>query len=1169
MSEATPEAVLDHRARIERCEPRLVLSGDALWSPGMLESPPSPWLPAAEIALEVAETPVTRHGVLSGAVELVPVGDALESHLNAAHQQSGVDYVHQEFAFDGAGQTVVVIDTGIAYDHVALGGGFGANHRVVGGWDFSENDADPYDDGPAGFHGTHVAGIIGSDDAQRPGVAPGVDFIGLRVFNDQGSGTLSGIENALQWVHANRNSFANPITTVNMSLGMAWNSDSVPYAAALEDELAQLEADGIFIAVSAGNSFQEYGEAGLSYPAASPYVVPVASVGEYGQISDFSQRNDRVLAAPGERIASTVPDYLYGHDGVADDWAYASGTSMAAPYVAGSSVLVREAMDFVGYQTITQDVIYDHLRQTADLVYDAATDATYHRINMRTALDALMPTDDYGDVSGHAHQLGAVQSTLSFSGTIGRVSDVDVFRFTAGASGRLDLTSNATHALTSVWTVSGASGSWDGNVFSFDVEQGQTYELSVRTTAGVGHYTADATLTSNFDPPGLGVVDWLRLEDQTVAGASWHQVTAARDGWFTVTDGGNAAATLELTRDPQAAGVAGADRVDLQVQAGETLYLKSTGATQDLDLTFVNLVRETGSQVHVFGTEGDDAVSVRLGATSTVDVGGVEYETAASWIGVDLGDGDDAFSATGSATRENFYVAVGAVDVAGGGRALIARSAEDISVVGGVEDYARFYGSAADESFTTEMDRVELASTEGRSDASGMTYFHIDGGGGQDDVAIADTAGDDYFARSDSYSLFKGSGFRQQFVNVEAFAVASTAGGYDRAAINGSAGDDTFTAHADWSEFVADGFSVQVRGFDRVDATAGPSGNDRATFHDSGGDDYLLAKIDYTFRASATQHVQVHGFDSTQSFSTVGNDTVAFYDSVGDDLFISNGDISTLYASTIQEATGFATVKAYATAGGNDRALLYDTPSNDAFSFDRDVARIVNAGSYRAVQSFETVDAYSIFGGHDTAQFADTAYDDTFTSNGSVASLSNAQRTIRAYAFDQIEAASIFGGTDRASLTGSSGADVFVSTDRYAWMTTPTQTFFTRGFDRVEANGGSGADTAYAYGSHGVDRFFSDGDLFSVANDHGGEQSMRGFQYVRAFGRGGEDVAILESSAGGALRAQGEAVEMVFEAGRRLRISGLAELVALSDEGVSTKEIGAVDYLMRLQGDWE
>ena len=121
-----------------------------------------------------------------------------------------------QYGFDGTGQTVAVIDSGIAFDHLALGGGFGEDYRVVGGYDFAENDDNPFDDGPAGFHGTHVAGIIGSSDSEYSGVAPGVDLVGLRVFDDAGRGELEWVEQALQWVHDNKDSFENPITTVNL-----------------------------------------------------------------------------------------------------------------------------------------------------------------------------------------------------------------------------------------------------------------------------------------------------------------------------------------------------------------------------------------------------------------------------------------------------------------------------------------------------------------------------------------------------------------------------------------------------------------------------------------------------------------------------------------------------------------------------------------------------------------------------------------------------------------------------------------------------------------------------------------------------------------------------------------------------------------------------------------
>ena len=260
------------------------------------------------------------------------IGD-IEQLLAGADDLTGLTQVRNDYGFIGTGQTVAVIDSGVAWDHVALGGGFGANYRVVGGWDFAENDANPYDDGPAGAHGTLVTGVIGAD---RPGtvddgVASGVDLVSLRVFDDSGNSYFSWIESALQWVHQNRNNFENPITAVNISLGTDWNSNTVPAWSTIEDEFAQLKADGIFIAVAAGNAFTTYNTPGLSYPAASPSVVPVMSVDNDGSLTYYSQRHSRAIAAPGRSIVSTIPDYAGNQNGVADDYAAYSGTSMASP----------------------------------------------------------------------------------------------------------------------------------------------------------------------------------------------------------------------------------------------------------------------------------------------------------------------------------------------------------------------------------------------------------------------------------------------------------------------------------------------------------------------------------------------------------------------------------------------------------------------------------------------------------------------------------------------------------------------------------------------------------------------------------------------------------------------------------------------------------------------
>ncbi len=454
----------------------------------------------------------------------------VQTQLSEAHDLTGVNDVYAAFGFDGAGQTVAVIDSGIAYDHDALGGGFGTSYRVVGGWDFAENDANPYDDGPAGFHGTHVAGIVGSDDATHRGVASAADLVALRVFDDNGAGYFSWVEDALQWVHDNRTAFENPITTVNLSLGTSWNADSIPSWAMLEDEFSQLEQDGIFIAVSAGNSFQDYNAPGLSYPAASPYVVPVASADDTGLLSYFSQRSDRVLAAPGRSITSTVPDYVFGADGIVNDFGSASGSSMAAPYTAGASVLVRQAMEFVGIQNITQDTIYDHFRNTADLVYDAATNATYHRINVQAAIDDLMPTDDYGSDVFSAFDLGTLNGNNTLSGQFDTATDADFFTFVAGETGTISFAIDTSEVTSVDAQLIDGIANFENDILSFDVMAGESYIISFQTTQAESAYDISVTLAQaattvkvvehegisySLDSNGQLSVDGVNLRTQT------------------------------------------------------------------------------------------------------------------------------------------------------------------------------------------------------------------------------------------------------------------------------------------------------------------------------------------------------------------------------------------------------------------------------------------------------------------------------------------------------------------------------------------------------------------------------------------------------------------------------------------------------------------------------
>ena len=287
-----------------------------------------------------------------------------------------------EFAgIDGTGFSTVILDTGIDLDHPFFGpdnNGDGIADRIVFNFDFADNDHDgTAADIPLSGHGSNVSSIVASQDATFTGMAPGANIIALKVFeentnpatmqNQPALGVHGTVEQALQWVVANAERFN--IASVNLSLGDQGNynsRDSEEYQEAVRnthyaDELAALAARGVIVVSAAGNRFFDHGsQQGVAYPAADPNTIAVGAVWDSNRgasnwasgatdnttnadrIASFSQRDATLtdIFAPGAQIEGAGPD---GHpDLSANGTIGMSGTSQAAPHIAGMAVLAQQ-----------------------------------------------------------------------------------------------------------------------------------------------------------------------------------------------------------------------------------------------------------------------------------------------------------------------------------------------------------------------------------------------------------------------------------------------------------------------------------------------------------------------------------------------------------------------------------------------------------------------------------------------------------------------------------------------------------------------------------------------------------------------------------------------------------------------------------------------------------
>ncbi len=282
---------------------------------------------------------------------------------------SNVPAVWSTYGLYGAGVTVGTIDTGVTAENADLVGKIAAWHDFVG------NSATPRDDNG---HGTHTAGTIvgGSAGGAAIGVAPQARLVVAKAMNKNGSGSASGLIAAAEWM---TDPDGNPATADQPAvINNSWAAPGANDTWFRPMVRRWLEL-GIVPVFAAGNSGPDTGSVGN--PASYPESLAVGAIGEDNVVAPFSGRGPVVwddedgtgpaagttfikpdIAAPGVGITSSVGTGYLSY----------SGTSMAAPHVAGVAALLHQANT-----ALTAQQIVDTLKGTADDLGPAGMDSSY------------------------------------------------------------------------------------------------------------------------------------------------------------------------------------------------------------------------------------------------------------------------------------------------------------------------------------------------------------------------------------------------------------------------------------------------------------------------------------------------------------------------------------------------------------------------------------------------------------------------------------------------------------------------------------------------------------------------------------------------------------------------------------------------------------------------
>ncbi|MCC5618156.1 S8 family serine peptidase [Nostoc sp. CHAB 5836] len=241
--------------------------------------------------------------------------------------------------YTGKGVVVAVVDTGVDYNHEDLKNNIWTNSKEIAGngidddgngyiddnygWNFADQNNNTLDNNG---HGTHVSGTIAGENNNSgvTGIAYDAKIMPVKVLNESGSGSYNSISKGIRYA------VDNGANVINLSLGGRYSNRT------LESAIDYASSKGVIVVMAVGND----GDSSPDYPARYAYKsgIAVGAVDRNNNMPDFSNRSGTneigYVTAPGVKVYSSVPNNQY---------ATYSGTSMAAPHVAGVIALMLSA----------------------------------------------------------------------------------------------------------------------------------------------------------------------------------------------------------------------------------------------------------------------------------------------------------------------------------------------------------------------------------------------------------------------------------------------------------------------------------------------------------------------------------------------------------------------------------------------------------------------------------------------------------------------------------------------------------------------------------------------------------------------------------------------------------------------------------------------------------